>query len=373
MDFHMSSRFPLLFILSLISLQASVKGGADTVFFIDSSTHHFLRTPSSDSNVQGNSMSLLEISATISVLLGFVPPATLSAAGSNKLNEVLLPNPFDRPRAVFMLEVGGAEDSQLFVDHNGSPFKSALQSQVLSGSDKADIQLPNEDGISVFSFDELGSDATITDKDLEIYASWLGGSYVANELEPLTGTLTLSSGNGADLSFHISKKEDREIIAKLVSLFYNIQRALDMHEGLSGTIKNPAELIKGSFDGLKAFGGVSQQWIELFHVTVSKILDSLQKAYKGNIVGVVIFKGMLLQESEPLMNVMFTSMPTVRWLEETKGSAESVKQEQQTLVRRTLAWITGLILLISTLLGVRSNNYSKYMHIMLSIRCWMID
>ncbi|KAK6929588.1 hypothetical protein RJ641_003682 [Dillenia turbinata] len=329
-----------------------VKGSADTVFFIDSPTHHFLRTPSSDSNVQGNPMSLLEVGATVSVLLGFAPPATLSVAGSKKLNEVLLPNPFDRPRAVFMLEVGGAEDSQLFVDHNGSPFESALQSQVLPGSDKADIQLPNEDGVSVFSFDVLGSETTITDKDLEIFASWVGGSYVANELEPLTGALTLSSGNGADLSFHISKKEDREIIARSVSLFYNFQGALDVHEGLSGTIRNPAELIKGSFDGLKAFGGVSQQRIKLFYITLSKILDSLQTAYEGNIVGVVIFKGTPLQESQPLMNVMFTSRPAVRWLEETTGSAESVEQEQKTLVRRTLAWITGLILLISTLLGV---------------------
>ncbi|GFY93028.1 putative type 1 membrane protein [Actinidia rufa] len=56
-------------------------------------------------------MLLPEVGAAVSVLLGFAPPATLSAASSSKLNEVLMPNPFDKPRAVFMLDVRGAEGS----------------------------------------------------------------------------------------------------------------------------------------------------------------------------------------------------------------------------------------------------------------------
>ena len=89
-------------------------------------------------------MLLSEVGAAVSVLLGFAPPATLSAAGSSKasvitsvinttsviplphsdpfalskflmsllqLNEILMPNPFNRPRAVFLLDVRGAEGS----------------------------------------------------------------------------------------------------------------------------------------------------------------------------------------------------------------------------------------------------------------------
>lgn len=85
-------------------------------------------------------MSLPEVAAAVSVLLGFAPPSTLSASGSSKvldclisfaevfvvnyvcgrkvlimllvpflqLNGMLMPNPLDRPRSVFMLEIRGA-------------------------------------------------------------------------------------------------------------------------------------------------------------------------------------------------------------------------------------------------------------------------
>ncbi|KAL2491764.1 Uncharacterized protein Adt_27392 [Abeliophyllum distichum] len=57
----------------------------------------------------------LRVGAAASVLLGFAPPSTLSASCSSKLNEVLVPNPFDRPHSVFMIEVTGVEDSELMV------------------------------------------------------------------------------------------------------------------------------------------------------------------------------------------------------------------------------------------------------------------
>lgn len=88
---------------------------------------------------QIGSMALSEVGAAVSVLLGFAPPVTLSASSSLKvgklnlvvanllnikqivhhqysywlqLNEVLVPNPFDRPRSVVILEVTGAEGMQ---------------------------------------------------------------------------------------------------------------------------------------------------------------------------------------------------------------------------------------------------------------------
>ena len=42
--------------------------------------------------------------------------------------------------------------------------------------------------------------------------------------------------------------------------------------------------------------------------------------------------------------------PGARWLVETKGVNATVAEV--VLVRRTLAWVTGVILLISTLIGV---------------------
>ena len=47
------------------------------------------------------------------------------------------------------------------------------------------------------------------------------------------------------------QKAEREFITSLVSLIDNIRRAMDMHQDLSGSMRNPAELITGSFDGIK--------------------------------------------------------------------------------------------------------------------------
>lgn len=49
---------------------------------------------------------------------------------------------------------------------------------------------------------------------------------------------------------------------------------------------------------------------------------------------------------------MFTSQPSARWLAETEDSPDLTAIMKIALVRKTLAWITGIILVASTLLGV---------------------
>ncbi|KAI3990824.1 hypothetical protein MKX01_011732, partial [Papaver californicum] len=97
--------------------------------------------------------------------------------------------------------------------------------------------------------------------------------------------------------------------------------------------------------------GVAQQGMELFQMTLEMIFDPLQGAYQGQIVGVIVFTGVSLPESEALLNVKFTSR-TSRLLEEKASTASPTLIVEILLVRRTLAWITGIILLISTLLGM---------------------
>jgi hypothetical protein len=59
-----------------------------------------------------------------------------------QLNEVLVPNPFDRPHAVFMLEVRGT-DPKLMVNLDNAMLSSASKRKVSFGLEKAaDIQLP---------------------------------------------------------------------------------------------------------------------------------------------------------------------------------------------------------------------------------------
>ncbi|CAK9173797.1 unnamed protein product [Ilex paraguariensis] len=310
--------------------------------------------------LQTDSMLLPEIGAVVSVLLGFTPSVTLSAASSSKLNKVLVPNPFDRPRSVLMLEVRGTEDYQLKLDSEDDIFSRALSRKVVYGENTADLQLPDEDEVSVVLLNEplnFDSDAECTDKELSEFASWLGGSYVTS-LEQLNGLLTIPLANGAHLNLQMSKKADREFTASLVSLIRNIQRAMVMHQELSGSMRNPAELITGKFDGIKVlqeqYGsvGVAQQGAELLFTSISKIFDSLQEAYNGQIVGVIFSMGTPPSGSETMLNVMITSRSTPRWLEETTGSSNPILVAEVLLVRRTLAWITGIILLIATLFGV---------------------
>ncbi|XP_022722734.1 uncharacterized protein LOC111279928 isoform X2 [Durio zibethinus] len=300
----------ILYLLLISSLLFSCSRAESTgsVFFIDSSTHQFLRTQSSDDVSQSESMLLPEVGAAVSVLLGFAPPITLSAAGSSKLNEVLIPNPFDRPRAVFMLEVSGIDDP-LVVDPKNALFSKALKSSVDLGLNEADIQLPDEEEVSVISLDEPLGD--YTEEEINDFGSWLGGSYVNDATETLHGVLTIPLANGDNVNLHMSK-------------------ALQEHD------------YTVSFD---------KQGMRLLLATLSKIFDSLQTAYEGQIVGVIVFKGVPQPEPKTSMNVVITSRPSPRWLAETKSSPNTTLAAQ-VLVRRTLAWVTGVVLLIATLLGV---------------------
>ncbi|OAY28238.1 uncharacterized protein LOC110602152 isoform X2 [Manihot esculenta] len=298
-------------------------------------------------------MSPLEVGAAVSVLLGFAPLTTLSAAGSSKLNEVLMPNPFDRPRAVFMLEVTGVND---LVAPANSMFSNALRSKVILDSKKAQIELPDEE-VSVVSLDEKLSDCN--DEELSSLASWLGGSYTIDNLEPRNGKLIIPLASGSNMILYVSKKADEEFIGSLLALLRNSRRAIEMHEDLSQAIQGPAELIIGRFDGIKAlqeqYGHeVVKQGLELLLATLSKLLDSYQAAYRGQIVGVIICTEISSPESGTMLNVIMTSRPSARWLAEKEGSnaTNATTIAEIALVRKTLAWVTGIILLISTLLGI---------------------
>ncbi|KAL9369861.1 hypothetical protein Peur_041060 [Populus x canadensis] len=349
MDFQIRSVLHLFVIFSLVFSLAKAET-AGSVFFIDSQTRQYLRTPSPKDVVQ--SMSLREVGAAVSVLLGFAPSDALSAASSSKLNEVLMPTPFNRPRAVFMLEVTGEIPS--VAEQANAMFNGAFKSKIVLGSDKAGIQLPGEE-VSVVSLDEELAD--FTDKEISDFASWLGGSYVVDPLEAWNGELAIPLASGATTSFHMSKKANREFIASLLALFRNSRRAVEMHEDLSQSTQPPAELLKGCFDGLKALGeqygpeGAKLKGLELLLTTLSKMFDSLHTAYKGQIAGVIFFNTAPASESETVLDVVLTSQPFARWLEETKTPSNGTIAEVA-LVRMTLAWITGIVLIIATLLGI---------------------
>ncbi|MBA0599877.1 hypothetical protein Gorai_006078, partial [Gossypium raimondii] len=297
-----------------------------SVFFIDSTNHQFIRSQSSNDVAQSESMLLAEVGATVSVLLGFAPPTTLSAAGSSKLNEVLIPDPFNRPRAVFMLEVSGINDP-LVVDPKNAIFGRALKSSVDLGSSKADIQLPDEEEVSVVSLDEPLGD--YTEEDIIDFASWLGGSYVADAAKPFHGVMTIPLADVDNVNLRMSEKAHNEFVSKLLALYCNIRKAMEKHGHLSKTLRRPAEIIMGSFGGIKQDrDGVDKLGTRLLLATLSKIYGSLQTAYGGQLVGVIVFNGVPQPESKTLMNVIYTSRSSPRWLADTKSSANTTLAAQ---------------------------------------------
>ncbi|CAO2812749.1 unnamed protein product [Amaranthus hypochondriacus] len=122
MDSGSRARCPwqFLIVFSILCLQ-TMADDAGSLLLIDGLKHRYFRfSPShphqsAETLLFQTSMSIMEVGAAMSILLGLVPPSILSIASSSKLNEFLLPNPFDKPHHVLLLEIGLAEESQEMV------------------------------------------------------------------------------------------------------------------------------------------------------------------------------------------------------------------------------------------------------------------
>ncbi|VVA98491.1 unnamed protein product [Arabis nemorensis] len=337
-----------VFLVSLLLTLNSRGEASGSFFFIDGSNNQFLRPRS-----EALPMSLSEISAAVSALLGFAPPATLTADGSSKLNRILKPNPFERPHAAFVLEIAGADAlAETYPSH--SFLGNAIRGSINADSFKADIELP-ESEVAVVSVNEHSSD--VTDQDITDFASWLGGSYVAGSAEPLTGSLSIPLAGGANVEFHLEKEAERKFALNLLNLYQNVRQAVNLHEDLSHGIERPAELTFGRFGGIDALAkeygqGMAKQGMDVLLATLSKLFNLLETSHKGQIVGVIVLDERVNQESANLLTVGSSSRSSARSMAEVEGIPSPIIIAQVLLVRLTLAWLTGIILLIATILGV---------------------
>ncbi|CAH8361994.1 unnamed protein product [Eruca vesicaria subsp. sativa] len=328
---------------NLCLMDLTLNGEASgSVFFIDGSNNQYLRPPSE----QALPMSLSEISAAVSALLGFSPPPTLTPDGSSK---ILKPSPFERPRTAFVLEIAGADDALVETLPSQSFLENAIRGSISSDSYKADIELP-ESGVAVISVNELSS--AMSDKDMNEFASWLGGSYVTGSAEPLTGLLSIPLAGGGNVEFHLEKEAERKFASNLLALYTNIKGVVNLHEDLFH-----AELTVGRFGGIDALAqeygqGMAKQGMDVLLATLSKLFDLLETSHKGQIVGVIVLDERVQQESANLLSVGSSYGSSARSMAEVEGVPSAAIIAQVILVRLTLAWLTGIILLIATLLGV---------------------
>ncbi|WOK92751.1 hypothetical protein Cni_G01442 [Canna indica] len=354
MEFRLIVNLSLLILSSSLYLQARGDRGGSVVFLDGSS--RYIRNHAQDTPGKVNSMSLSEVAATISVLLGFAPPPSIPVDSSYKLNEVLLPNPFNKPHATFVLEISGIEEPMLFTHYLNTQTGNVYKSRI-SGSSNAKLELPGQDEVSVVRLDkslDLECNAACLDKELSFLATWIGGSY-AGSIESLDGRFSVPLASGSTLNLHLAKKADLQFASSLISLLRNVNKAVKIHEDLSENSIIPSEILTGHLTGIQAlkeeygWGDVAHQGVELLQTTLLKLFDMLQVAYGEKIVGVVILNKEPSAESGIMLDV--TSMPRLsRFLVEASSFNTTVTEIL--LVRRTLAWITGIILLISTLIGI---------------------
>ncbi|OEL31935.1 hypothetical protein BAE44_0007046 [Dichanthelium oligosanthes] len=251
--------------------------GEASAVFIDAVSHRYLRDQQAYD--QEASMSLNEVSAIVSVLLGFAPPTSLPALSSSQLNKVLLPNPFDRPHAVFLVQIAGSNGMPVVLECF-SIFKTRIE-----GVNNAATGLTDKDELIIIHSDESldlsGSD--YLDSELSSLANWLEGSY-----QKSSGKLVIPLESGNSLTLLLHKEADLEFASSLASLLKTIERAVQVHEDFSGVI-SPAELLVCHFTGIKALedeyasAETIKQGTKIVQRAVTKAFQYLYGAYKGNL------------------------------------------------------------------------------------------
>ncbi|XP_062196652.1 uncharacterized protein LOC133899641 [Phragmites australis] len=349
----MARRHHLLLLLPLflaLAAAAAASGqgqghGEASAVFVDGASHRYLRNQQDDD--QGTSMSLNEVSAAVSILLGFTPHTFLPAHSSSKLNKVLLANPFDRPRAVFLLQIDGSHASaDSFISEASSSFKTRIE-----GANSAATGLTDKDELIVIHSDEsldVVSGSDYLDNELSNLANWLEGSY-----QKSSGKLVIPLESGNSLTLLLDKEADLEFASSLVSLRKTIERGIQVHEDFSGVV-SPAELLVCHFTGIKAlvdeYGSteIVKQGTEVVRRAFTKAFESVHGAYKGKIVGLVIST----KEASPSLGSIIDAPSSLHISRRLEEASQTNATASVVLVRKSLAWITGFILLVSTLIGV---------------------
>lgn len=360
MEFFSINRvtFILLLLCALLPHQMKAEAtGGGSLLFLDNPHHRFFRTESLASESEDISMTQSDVASTVSVLLGFAPSASHPSV-SSKLDGLLLPNPFDRPRGVFMLEAKGINQellSELDLPKLGLGVYSYRQ--LVAESSHTAVELP-EDEVVLKSLNEASGDecdAHCIEQELVDLASWLGGSYTAEE-QLLQGKLSIPLSKGSFLILNLSKRADQIFAKELVSLRRNIRWVVSMHDLVEGS-PDPALLLTGSFVGVQVLrehysqDDISREGIEVFLNVAAKLLDSLQLSYGGQFVGVIVMDGNAVPASEGMFDVRL-SLGTSRSLTERFLATSNSTSEELKLARKALAWSTAIILLIATLMGV---------------------
>ncbi|KAL3696073.1 hypothetical protein R1sor_010149 [Riccia sorocarpa] len=316
---------------------------AGRVLFVEKAQQEFLRESISSSGIE-ESFSPEDIAASVSVLLGVPPPLTLSSASSAKLDSVLTPNPFRRPRSVLTLTVRGIDFDLLSAAEREAIFGTSTVQQRLSVGNRGQFILPGY-GVEVVSLEKHHEGLKQGLKDL---SDFLGGALVEDENDVVV--LTVPLVESVSISLDLSKEADLKFVNDVLSVY-------DIVKGASQASKSIAKLYTGSLSGVEAMDN---------NVNAAKILllTAVKVANEGQTVAVFMFPP---SSSDSEQDMMFFVSPPVRSrsLDEVNQEATApsssddltsldniiIELEVIALVRGSLVVATSLILLVAILLG----------------------
>ncbi|KAL2642575.1 hypothetical protein R1flu_010162 [Riccia fluitans] len=314
---------------------------AGQVLFVENAQQEFLRE-SLFTNAIEESFSPEDIAASVSVLLGVPPPLTLSSVSSEKLDTVLSPNPFRRPRSVLALTIRGIDQGLLSTAEREAIFGASTVQQRLAVGNSRQFVLPGY-GVQVVQLDKHQKGLKQGLKDLSVF---LGGVLVDDDSDVVV--LTVPLVESVSISIDLSKEADLKFVNDLLSL-YGIVRSTGASQGS----KSVAKLYTDSLSSVEAMDN---------NLDAAKILllTAVKVANERQIVGVFMFRPSSSESGQDMM--FFISSPvrsrSLDELNQEPGDADLTKMdsilielETIALVRTSLVVATSLILLVAILLG----------------------
>ncbi|KAI5079748.1 hypothetical protein GOP47_0005227 [Adiantum capillus-veneris] len=333
--------------LWLIWITASVKGSElGSVSFLESTPGSYLRIAPSES-LQGDTFSVSDVSAATSVLLGSAPLPIISDESASKLNELLVPNPFHRPRAVLLLTLEQVKPWKLrsiASEKKGTIGSIVAHHRELQVEVKTSTVLLPEDALllSLNTTVNEVSKSTIADTELKELALFLGGFYEASK-EPSTGVLSLELPDGDMVTLDLEKEEHRSLVLKLSAFFHHVQAAaqtLDSPSGVLvvGTLTVSKDLYEASDSSI-----TSTDASGLLHLVVAKVFAHLDRVLNGGLVAVVIYA------QKQSLDVKFNSGPLRLQLLQTSSDTTAVVAE--VLTETIIAYITGILVIVALIIG----------------------
>lgn len=334
-----------LLVLQTVCTSSSVKAnsGASVTFF-EGRPGTYLRSASYNT-AEEHTFSNEEVSAAVAVLLGLTPPSSISQDSASKLNDLLSPNPFHRPRVVLMLTV-----KQIETGFKGEMFGNfpSQHRELAEKSETATLTIPEDVRLALLDTHlKEKAELSVLEQQLQAWSSLIGGSY-QNKKGSLEGVLTVPLPNGEVLTLDLSKRTDQMVALELALLFQSIREAIAASEYgdkqwlgrlFFGTLTSAETLYKGSPGSINV-----EQASDLLVYTVSKIFNYMESVYSGGLVGVIV------SANQGILDLKSTMGPSRLLLLET--SSDNVTEAvAEVLTETIIAYFTGIMLIVALIIG----------------------